>query len=55
MEAGVVPGTPSTLPRGPLFAQLDVNALEEIRRNTHPRRYAAGDVICREGASSDSI
>ena len=43
------------LPRGPLFAQLDVKALEDIRRHTRARRYAAGDVICREGAQSDSV
>lgn len=43
------------LPRGPLFAQLDVNALEDIRRHTRPRRYAPGDVICREGTRSDSV
>ena len=43
------------LPRGPLFAQLDLKALDDIRRYTRPRRYAAGDVMCQEGDRSDSV
>ncbi len=42
-------------PDGPLFAQLDAKALDDIRRHTRPRRYAAGAVICREGESGDSV
>jgi len=44
-----------SLPPGALFAQLDAKALDDIRRYTRPRRYAAGDVICREGDRSDSL
>ena len=43
------------LPGGPLFAQLDAKALDDIRRRTRPRRYAAGDVLCQEGDQSDSV
>jgi len=43
------------LPDGPLFAQVDAKAREDIWRHTRPRRYAAGDVICREGTRADSV
>ena len=43
------------LPRGPLFAQLDAKALDDIRRHTRSRRYAAGAVICQEGERGDSV
>ena len=43
------------LPDGPLFAQVDAKALEDIWRHARPRRYAAGDVICREGTRADSV
>lgn len=33
----------------------DVQAVEDIRRQARPRRDAAGDVICREGARTDSV
>lgn len=43
------------LPECPLFAQVDAKALEDIWRHARPRRYAAGDVICREGTRADSV
>src|SRR5262249_43816659 len=43
------------LPNSPLFTQLDAKALDDIRRPTPPRRYAAGDGICREGARPDCV
>jgi NTE family protein len=43
------------LPNSPLFTQLDARALDEIRRHAQPRRYAAGEVICCEGARTDSV
>jgi NTE family protein len=43
------------LPHSPLFTQLDAKALDDIRRHARPRRYAAGDLICREGARTDSV
>lgn len=43
------------LPRGPLFAQLDAKALDDIRRHTRSRRYATGAVICQEGERGDSV
>jgi NTE family protein len=42
-------------PGGPLFAQVNAKALEDIWRHARPRRYAAGDVICREGTRADSV
>ena len=46
---------PPVLPHSPLFAQLDARALDDIVRHAHLRRYAAGDVICCEGAPTDSV
>ena len=46
---------PPFLSDGPLFTHVDAKALEDIRRHARPRRYAAGDVICREGTRADSV
>src|SRR5262245_31317740 len=43
------------MPPSPLFTQLDAMALDDIRHHVHPRRYAVGDVICREGTRSGSV
>src|SRR5882724_3669914 len=43
------------LSHSPLFTQLDASAMDDIWRHAHPRRYAAGDVICCEGARTDSV
>ena len=39
----------------PLFEGLATTALREIRACMRPRRYAAGEAICREGATSDCL
>ena len=39
----------------PLFAGLDTNALNDILARMRPRRYAAGEPVCREGAVSDRL
>src|SRR5262245_13287918 len=43
------------LTRAPLFAGLDDAAVEDVFARLHPRHYAAGQVICRQGEPSDSL
>jgi CRP-like cAMP-binding protein len=43
------------LTRAPLFAGLDAAAVEDVFARLHSRRYAAGQVICRQGEPSDSL
>ena len=39
----------------PLFAGLATSTLDEILDRMKPRRYAAGEAICREGEVSDRL
>jgi CRP-like cAMP-binding protein len=39
----------------PLFAGLATRALDKILGRMRPRRYAAGEPICREGEMSDRL
>ena len=41
--------------RAALFEGLSTAALADVRRRMRPRRFAAGDVICREGEPGESL
>jgi NTE family protein len=48
-------GTHVPLLRVPLFSGLDDATIDDVFSCMHSRRYAAGELICREGDPSDSL
>ena len=46
---------PSQLRKVPIFKNLQAEVIEELCKLARSKRYAAGEVICRQGAYGDEM